>query len=69
MFDHASDGYNYADFIMRREMPLFETFRERMHVGESAPDFELIRLDDETPVRLSDHWLDGALVIEFGSFT
>lgn len=69
MFDHASEDYNYVDFVMGREIPPFERFRERMHVGEPAPDFELLRLDDARRVRLSDYWRDGALVIEFGSFT
>lgn len=69
MFDYAPDDYNYADFIMKREIPLFERFRERLHVGDGAPDFELLRLDDGRQVRLSDHWSDGPLVIEFGSFT
>ncbi len=69
MFESPPDDYNYADFIMKREVPLFERFRERMHVGEIAPDFELLRLDDGRRVRLSEHWTDGPVVIEFGSFT
>ncbi len=69
MFDYPSEGYNYEDFDLRREMPPFERFRERLHVGEKAPDFDLLRLHDAVRVRLSDFWRSGALVIEFGSFT
>ncbi len=69
MFDYAPDDYNYADFIMKREIPLFERFRERLHVGEKAPDFELQRLDDDRRVSLSEYWVEGPVVIEFGSFT
>lgn len=64
-----SEDYNYADFILKREIPLFEAFRDRLHVGEKAPDCELLRLDDGERVRLSDHWGSGPVVIEFGSFT
>ncbi len=69
MFDYEADEYNYADFILRREIPLFEAFREQMHVGDGAPDFDLTLLDDGKRVRLSDYWTEGALVVEFGSFT
>ncbi len=69
MFDYPSDDYNYADFIMKREIPLFGVFRDRMHVSDKAPDFELLRLDDAARVRLSDYWKDGPVLIEFGSFT
>lgn len=69
MFEHTAEDYNYADFILRREIPLFEHFRTRLHVGEKAPDFELLRLEDGKRVRLSDHWSNGPVVIEFGSFT
>ncbi len=70
MFDYPPEDYNYVDFILRREIPLFEAFRHRMHVGESASgDFQLHRLDDDAPVNLSDYWADGPCVVEFGSFT
>ncbi len=69
MFEYPAAEYNYADFIMRREIPLFEKFRERMHVGDKASDFELLRLDDGKRVTLSSYWKDAPLLIEFGSFT
>lgn len=64
-----SDRYNYADFVMAREEPHFAAFRRRLHVGEKAPDGPLLRLGDGNPVRLSDYWREGPVVIEFGSFT
>lgn len=69
MFDYGSEDYNYADFILRREIPLFLRFRDHLHVGEKAPSFDLLRLDDGERVPLSDSWKAGPLVIEFGSFT
>lgn len=68
-FEYGADGYNYVDFIMSREIPLFENFRDRLHAGEKAPDFELTRLDDGEAVPLSSYWSQGPVVIEFGSFT
>lgn len=68
-FEYGPEDYNYVDFVMSREMPLFEAFRDRLHVGEKAPDFELTRLDDGAKVKLSEGWAEGPLVIEFGSFT
>ncbi len=69
MFEYPANDYNYSDFILRREIPLFQEFRDRLHVGEHAPDFELRRLDDNERVRLSGYWKDGPVVVEFGSFT
>lgn len=69
MFEYPAEDYNYADFVLRREIPLFDSFRDNLHVGEKAPDFELLRLDDGRRVHLSEYWKDGAAVIEFGSFT
>ena len=40
-----------------------------LHVGDRAPDADLVALDGKTPVRLSRH-LDGRpFVLVFGSFT
>lgn len=69
MFDYGPEGYNYADFILKREIPLFERFRDHLHVAEKAPSFDLLRLDDGERVSLSDYWKGAPLVIEFGSFT
>lgn len=68
-FEYGSDDYNYVDFVLKREIPPFIEFRNRLHVGDKAPDFELLRLDDGEKVKLSEYWRDGACVIEFGSFT
>ena len=68
-FEYGPDDYNYVDFVLKREIPLFERFRDRLHVGEKAPDHELVRLDDGERVRLSDLWASGPVVLEFGSFT
>lgn len=68
-FEYGPEDYNYSDFVLSREVPLFEAFRDRLHVGEKGPDHELTRLDDGAAVKLSDYWAEGPLVIEFGSFT
>lgn len=68
-FEYGTDNYNYVDFVLRNEMQPFVNFRDRLHVGEKAPDFELHRLDDGETLKLSNHWTDTHCVIEFGSFT
>ena len=41
----------------------------KLHVGDHAPDVELVALDGKTSVRLSQH-LDGRpCILVFGSFT
>ena len=43
-------------------------FPDTLHAGGRAPDGEPTRLDGE-PVRLSELWARGGIVLEFGSFT
>lgn len=65
--------YNYAYFddhiAEGNEQAALASFRECLHVGQRAVDVELTRLDDETPVRLSELWQSQPLVVEFGSFS
>ena len=67
-----SGGYNYERFdeyvesgVDERE---FGAFPNMLHAGERAPDGELMLLDGER-VRLSELWVERAVVLEFGSFT
>ncbi len=61
--------YNYADFSLKREMPPFDEFRDRLHAGERAPDFPLEDLASGETVQLRNLWKKGPAIIEFGSFT
>jgi hypothetical protein len=60
------EAYNYATFEGTDD---FLAFRTALPVGSPAPDAEVIRLDADEPVRLSDYWRDRDLLIEFGSLT
>ncbi len=61
--------YNYPHFIAGPDDVEFEKFRNTLHVGETAPDFELLRLDDRETVRLRDYTAERDVVVEFGSYT
>lgn len=68
-----SGGYNYAHFDEHvadgGDQAASESFRHAMRAGQRGVDFEVTRLDDEVPVRLSELWRAAPLVVEFGSFT
>lgn len=59
------EQYNYSDFVGSDFVP----FRTHLPVGSSAPDFQAALLDTGQPVRLSEFWKKGDLLIEFGSLT
>lgn len=61
-----SDEYNYQIFNGQGD---FEDFPNVLRAGMGAPDFTAILLETGQPVRLSDYWRKGDLVVEFGSFT
>ena len=60
------DEYNYSVFNGQGD---FEQFITILRVGADAPDFSATLLETGQPVRLSDYWSRGDLVVEFGSFT
>jgi hypothetical protein len=60
------ESYNYAVFEGTES---FLPFRTVLHVGDRAPDGQLIELNSGQPVRLSDCWRDQDVLIEFGSLT
>ena len=63
----AGDAYNYTAFTRSSTREMSAAFRNRVRVGEPAPDFALTALDGTT-VRLAD--LRGQyVVLEFGSIT
>jgi hypothetical protein len=66
-------AYNYERFDQYVESGQddleFSSFASHLHVGMSAPDATLTRLDDSAPVSLSELWSDRHLILEFGSFT
>jgi hypothetical protein len=70
-FDYTltAEEYNYKVFDLPTELKPFEPFRQRMHAGERAPDFEFEDARTGEKVRLSDFWKKGLLVAEWGSFT
>lgn len=59
------EQYNYSEFVGSE----FLTFRTHLPVGSLAPDFQAILLGTGQPVRLSDYWKKGDLLVEFGSLT
>ena len=60
------EDYNYSVFVGSEE---FLAFRTLLPVGSSAPDFEAHLLDTAHPVKLSEYWKSGDVLLEFGSFT
>lgn len=64
--------YNYETFdehvISGDSGEEMSRFPNHLHAGERAPDGELTRLEGG-PVRLSDLWAGGGVVLEFGSYT
>lgn len=68
----VTDGYteyNYPNFNGHSDNQAFEIFQSLLHVGEQAPDFEAVRLDDGQRVSLSDYTSESNVLVEFGSFT
>lgn len=61
--------YNYADFVMEREVPKFQAFPGNLTAGERAPSFPLEDLGTGDTVELQALWAEGLVVVEFGSFT
>jgi len=61
--------YNYKNFPPDMDGRLFREFPEVLHVGQEAPDGEVVVLADGSTTRLSTYWAGRPLVIEFGSFT
>lgn len=61
--------YNYPSFPRDLDMVDFEAFPRVCHVGERAPNGELVDAGDGTTVRLSRFWRSGPALIEFGSIT
>jgi hypothetical protein len=65
--------YNYEhfdDYVRSRAAGAeFPAFRQRLHAGDSAPDFVATRLEDGARVTASELWRRRPVVMEFGSFT
>jgi hypothetical protein len=59
------ERYNYSEFVGSDFVP----FRTHLPAGSSAPDFQAILLETGKPVRISDYWKKGDLLVEFGSLT
>jgi hypothetical protein len=64
--DENTSTYNYAEFIGDDD---FLAFRTTLPVGSPAPDVRVTVAASGEPMRLSEHWRDDDLVIEFGSLT
>lgn len=65
----STDCYNYEIFPPEDDVDAFAGFASHLKVGETAPDPEMLRLDDRRNVRLSDYTQRGLSVVEFGSIT
>lgn len=63
---HDIEAYNYAAFEGSDD---FLAFRTALPVGSPAPDVAVKLADTGESARLSDHWRDRDLLIEFGSLT
>lgn len=64
--DTDLETYNYSVFQAKED---FVGFRSILKVGMAAPDFTATLLTTGEQVRLSDHWRERDVLIEFGSFT
>lgn len=66
-------GYNYEhfdDYVRSGAAGAeFPAFAQRLHAGDSAPDFLATRLDDGVAMSVSELWQRQPVVLEFGSFT
>lgn len=60
------EEYNYSVFVGSEE---FLSFRTLLPVGSAAPDIQATLLETGQPVKLSEYWKKGDVLIEFGSFT
>ena len=61
--------YNYDSFNEEDNKRRFIEFAQVLHVGDPAPDGEMLLASTGQPVRLSDYWKTTPVVIEFGSYT
>jgi hypothetical protein len=60
------EQYNYSVFVGSEE---FVAFRTLLPVGSSALDFQATLLESGRPIRVSEYWKKGDVLIEFGSLT
>ena len=63
------EEYNYGTFPLNMTGEGFTDFPDFLHVGQKAPDGELLDVATGQTVRLSDYWREGPLMVEFGSIT
>ena len=63
------EKYNYKIFPLTMSAEEFKDFPDFLHVGQKAPDGELVDVATGQAVRLSDYWRNGPLIVEFGSIT
>jgi hypothetical protein len=65
--------YNYRrfdDYVEHGgEHQEFAAFADGLHVGQPAPSFRVIRLDDGENLDMAELWRRRDVVMEFGSFT
>ena len=61
--------YNYENFPLDMQKADFSAFPKFASAGDKAPDGDLIDAKTGETVRLSDHWREGPVMIEFGSLT
>jgi hypothetical protein len=61
--------YNYPEFLAEPNDADWEPFLNGLRVGDRAPDFAAIRLDDGATARLGDYTARANVVLEFGSLT
>ncbi len=65
-----ADDYNYSEFRLgESEQRDFTDFKELLHVGDPAPDGEVVDAETGEASPLSALWRTGAVVLEFGSST
>ena len=62
-------AYNYQSFPLTMGTEDFEAFPDGLKAGQKAPDGELVDAASGERVKLSHHWAESPVVIEFGSIT
>lgn len=62
--------YNYGVFNLQAAMGKFTQFQDHpLHAGREAPDYPVEDLATGRTLRLKDLWINGLVVMEFGSYT
>jgi hypothetical protein len=70
VFGHVMAGLPMpAMFLLPFETMWTPARKGTLTPGDSAPDFTVLKLEGQTPVRLASLWAERPVVLVFGSYT